>query len=137
MTPAQIKELEMMTSPAVKALLQEWKFFMESPYAETYTTIRDQITDWNEQLKIKEDEVRQRVIGNDITGNLITVAWIPGRVDLFADKDTKDFERVFKYFDGAKSLVETLDAIRSKMTPEEQRDAQKDKRLANNTGVAI
>lgn len=119
-----LKDLEKLSikHESVKALLEEWKYFIESPYAETYRTIKEQIKDWNEQLKIKPEELRKRVIGEDQDGKVIAVDWTPGKVDLFGDKDNKEFERVFKYFCDVDLMLKTLESIRSKMSPEEIED---------------
>ena len=92
---------------------------VRSPYYDTYMTLSNQVNDWNEQLKLKPGELQKRVIGNDKDGNLIQVDWMPGKIDLFGSKDDKEFERVFKYFLEIIPLLDALDKLRQKLTPQE------------------
>ena len=48
-----------------------------------------------------------------------------GKIDLFGDGDSKEFDRAFKYFDKMVDLLKQLDEIRKLMTPEEQKEAAK------------
>jgi hypothetical protein len=74
--------------------------FLKSPYAPTYMAILKQIEDWNAQLQ-------------------------KNKIDLFADKDAKEFDRSWKYFMEAVEVLERLDKMRKLMTPEETKEADK------------
>lgn len=85
---------------AILAYVQELEHrlskFESSPYCDTYLAILKQITDWNDQLT-------------------------KSRIDLFADKDEKGFDRTFKYFVDVATILKSLDDLRKLMTPEEQK----------------
>jgi hypothetical protein len=66
--------------------------------AKTFVTLRKQVDSWNEQLQIRDE---QRPNPED-PEQMITVK--AGYVDLFADKDSKEFDRVWKYIDGLKCM---------------------------------
>jgi len=90
----------------VKALAQEYQTIVASPTYDTYITVLGQTRDWNSQLKIGLDG--------------------KGKIDLFADKDEKAFERAFKYFHEILSLNDTLDKLRAKLSPEDKKRADKE-----------
>lgn len=129
---AKLKELAKKNTD-VAALLDFYQIVTESPYYDTYITLYSQIQDWNDQLTIKPE--REIIVDND--GIKETGKITPGKIDLFADKDSKEFERVFKYFSDIVGILDAMDAIRGKLTPEQQKDAAKDRRLTKNKGVAI
>lgn len=85
----------------------------------TFIALRKQVDNWNEQITIKE-EVEMIIPGS---GEKIKVK--PGFVDLFADKDTKDFDRVFKYIMEADGIEDNLQKMFDKLKPEEKSDAAK------------
>lgn len=85
----------------------------------TYIALRQQVDSWNDQITIKE-EVTMTVPGTEES-----VKVRPGFVDLFADKDTKDFDRVFKYITEADGIEDRLQKMFEKLTPKEQEDSQK------------
>lgn len=95
---------------------EELQKYRRSPYASTYITLLSQINDWNDQLTIKN------TVEVEHEGKKIPVT--PGKIDLFADKEAKEFERAFKYFGDVLQMIKTLDEIRKLMTPEEQRVAE-------------
>jgi len=85
----------------------------ESPYYDTYMTLKSQVSDWNEQLKISTE------VKTSVGENGITVNTQKGKIDLFADKDSKEFDRAFKYFSDILPILNALDEMRKKLTPEE------------------
>lgn len=113
-----LNELEQIarTTPCVSELLHEYKAIMQSPSLKLYVTLQAQIEDWTDQLTIADGK---------------------GKIDLFADKDTKEFDRAFKFFTEALTLSETLEKLRSKLSPKELEDIQKSKKMGKLTGVAI
>ncbi len=84
----------------VEYLENKLSIFEKSPYVNTYTAIRLQVEDWNIQLREK-------------------------KIDLFADKEAKEFERAFKYFMEASDVLDRLDKMRGKMTADEIKDLNK------------
>jgi hypothetical protein len=95
----------------VKELAKAYLHVLESPYYDTYITISDQLKNWNEQLRLGE------IVEKEIAGVKCKVQ--DGKIDLFADKDTKDFDRAFKYFSDSLLLCETLEKMKAKLTPDE------------------
>lgn len=85
---------------------------LKSPYYDTYITLSEQVSDWNAQLKIGEECSKTDEEG-------VTKKYVKGKIDLFADKDSKEFERAFKYFSDVLPLLNALDEMRKKLTPEE------------------
>jgi hypothetical protein len=124
LTETQVKEIEALAkkNDAVAEMLSEWKRFTESPYADSYITLYNQLTDWNAQLEIREINTPEgkRVVG---------------MIDIFSDKDSKEFDRAFKYFTDITKLLDILDAIRGKMTPSEQKEVSE--RVAKNKSIAV
>ena len=96
---------------SVKTLAKEYMHIMTSPYYDTYITMFNQLRNWNEQLKIGDEET--------IMVGSVEAKTQKGKIDLFADKDTKDFDRAFKYFSDVVSLCDALEKMKSKLTPEE------------------
>ena len=133
-----IRELEKLSkkNPLIKECFDELNRFLYSPYLESYMTLSNQIADFNEQLTLKPDEVKQRVVGEDMAGNTITMEWMPGKIDLFSDKDDKSFDRAWKYMLGVSSLHESLDKLRILMSPLDQEKARTMKKVGKNSGVA-
>jgi hypothetical protein len=87
--------------------------------AKTFVTLRKQVDSWNEQLQIRDE---QRPNPED-PEQMITVK--AGYVDLFADKDSKEFDRVWKYIDGADDLEDKLFKMHEKLTPKEKEEVAK------------
>lgn len=103
------------------------KKFEESPIVSTYLTILKQVDSFNNQLNLKESE---KILED---GSKITVQ--SGFIDLFSDKDDKSFDRAWKYLNEAELLIEQLDKLRKKMTPEQQKEAAEQEKI-NNLGLA-
>lgn len=78
------------------------KLFQESPLVETYLAIKNQIDFWNMQLTGRE-------------------------IDLFADKDSKEFDRSWKYMLEATDVLKKMDEIRKMMSPDQKASADKPK----------
>lgn len=113
------------------------KVFTESPFVKTYITIKNQIDSFNEQLTIDESTTVQRVIGQDKDGNAITDTYIKGKIDLFGDKDSKEFDRSWKYMLESVDMNKKLDELRKLMTPEQIKQVQKaETRSKNRLGFA-
>lgn len=113
---------------------QEIQKLKSSPYYDSYQTLRDQITSWNSQLKIT-GERKERTLGYDKEGNPITETYQQGYIDIFADKDSKEFERAIKYFDQIENLLTKLDSIKLKMNPEDRRQMEEDEKMRSVTGA--
>ncbi len=90
--------------------------YERSPYLKTYITILNQIDSFNEQLTIQTVE-------KTIEGQKVEVEY--GKIDLFADKDSKEFDRGWKYLNECVDLNKKLDELRKLMSPEEQKEARK------------
>lgn len=92
-----------------------------SPYYSTYITIKNQIDSFNDQLTIKEP-IKRKIFVEDA---LEEVEITPGKIDLFADKDSKEFDRAWKYLLESVDLNKKLDELRRLLTPEETKKADK------------
>lgn len=117
MTEEQLIEIEKIgkKSEAVATMLSEWKFFSESPLVESYTSVRLLLEEWIQQI----NDGRKKI-------------------DIFSEKDDKSFDRAKDLAkSGINDILISLDSIRSKMSPEQQKDIQKEKKLKKNEGVAI
>ena len=95
-------------SAYISYLETQLQIFEKSPYANTYKAIFKQIEDWNTQLGEKN-------------------------IDLFADKDSKEFDRAFKYFMEASDVLDRLDKMRGKMTVDEKKDLNVKKPLSEDS----
>lgn len=84
--------------------------FTNSPYSNSYLSLLFQIENWNKQLTDKP-------------------------IDLFKDKEAKEFDRAHKFFTEQKPYFEQLDYLRKLMLPEEQKEIDK-KAKENNLGIA-
>ncbi len=89
--------------------------FLKSPYVKTYITILNQIDSFNEQLTIQRIE---KIIENQ----KVEVEY--GRIDLFADKDEKSFDRGWKYLNECVDLNKKLDDLRKLMSVEEKKEIE-------------
>lgn len=132
-----LDKLKSQKDPLLKECYSEFIRLVESPYLESYITLYSQIEDFNEQLTIKSEETKQKVVGTDLAGNTITVDWTPGKIDLFADKEDKSFDRSWKYMLEVSSLLESLNKIRSLMSPEKQIKAEEMRKINKASGVAV
>ena len=94
---------------------------LSSPYYSTYVTIKGQIDSFNEQLTIKEPTKVKVFVGDVLEEVNIT----PGKIDLFADKDSKEFDRAWKYLLESVDLSKKLDELRKLLTPDETKKAEK------------
>jgi hypothetical protein len=94
---------------------------LSSPYYNTYVTIKGQIDSFNEQLTIKEPTKVKVFVGDVLEEVNIT----PGKIDLFADKDSKEFDRAWKYLLESVDLSKKLDELRKLLTPDEAKKAEK------------
>jgi hypothetical protein len=86
--------------PYIESLENELNVFKLSPYVKTYLSILVQVDNFNNQLTSQ-------------------------KIDLFADKDQKEFDRSWKYMLESVDMLEKLDKLRKLMTPEQQKEAQK------------
>ena len=102
----EVEEIKSLSQqyPAVSRLYDAFVMYDESPYVESYLSVRGMIDHWRKEL----DE---------------------NRVE-FNIKDTEDkkFERAFIVVKGMAELIEKLDEIRQKMTPEQKLEADKKSR---------
>lgn len=87
--------------------------------AKTFIVLRKQVDSWNEQLIIRDE---QRPDPEDPSKTVTVKA---GYIDLFADKDSKEFDRVWKYLDGADDLEDKLAKMHEKLTPKEKEEVAK------------
>ena len=90
--------------------------YEKSPYVKTYLTMLNQVNDFNEQLTIQQVEIQDG--GNKRT---LTV----GRINLFGEKDEKEFERSFKYMLEVNGLLDSIEKIRMKMSASEKEEVKK------------
>lgn len=106
---------------AVLAYVEELETKLEkyekSPYVKTYLTLINQVNDLNRQLELKDEKVFVEGQGE--------VMMTKGRIDLFGDKDEKEFERGFKYMLEVNKMLDNLENIRKKMTAEEKDEVKK------------
>lgn len=102
MKKPEIKDKE--AQSYVKYLEQRIKLFEESPYFESYTSVRKQLDNFNKQL-------------------------LNTPIDLFAESTDKSFDRTKWYFDKILDLNKTLDELRKMMTPEDQVRLDKEKKI--------
>lgn len=118
MTEEQRREIEKLAPkiPVIKELYDEYIKLTESTYYDSVITLEGQINDWNKQLKITKDG---------------------GQIDLFAPKETQDFTRALNYFKEMLFLHDTLDKLKSRLSPKEFEDLQKDKKRRKLSGIAI
>ena len=86
----------------------------------TYLALRAQVDNWNDQITLGEEmEVPDPVL----EGKTIKIR--KGQVDLFADKDTKDFDRVFKYLEKADDIEDSLQKMYDKLTSPEKEEVKR------------
>lgn len=81
--------------------------YEKSPFLKSYLTVLGQINDWNDQLTIKKEETTDGEKTH-------------GRINLFADASSKEFERAHKYFTEMKPYFEQLEYLRKLMTTDEK-----------------
>lgn len=116
-TEEHLQELEKLAkkNDAVESLLREWKELNESPYIESYISIKLLLNEWIGQINSGRKEI-----------------------DIFSEQSDKSFDRAIKLAtEGINDILTSLDSIRGKMSPKEQEDLQKDKRLSKNLSVAL
>jgi hypothetical protein len=93
--------------PYIEHLEKELGMYKKTPYVKSYLTIYNQLEDFNDQLTLRRKK--------DAEGK----EYILGRIDLFASKDDKSFDRTKWYFDKILELNKNLDELRKLMTPAE------------------
>jgi hypothetical protein len=86
-------------SAYVEFLESELLKFKSSPYVFTYLTVLTQIDNFNEQLTTK-------------------------KIDLFADKDAREFDRSWKYMLESVDMIKKLDELRKLMSPENVKELE-------------
>ena len=112
----------------IEFLESKLKKYEESPYCKTYLTIYNQIDSFNDQLEIGEPKAIPIEGGGTYTIQ-------PGFVDLFASKDSKEFDRVKWYFENVLELNKNLDELRALMTPEQKKELEAKEKF-NGLGMA-
>lgn len=88
----------------VQQLEARLKKYEESPYFESYRSVRKQLDNFNHQL-------------------------LNNPIDLFAESTDKSFDRTKWYFDKIMDLNTTLDNLRKLMTPEDEAKLQEMKKI--------
>lgn len=101
----------------VELIESELKKFTDSPYSESYLTIYNQLSSFNNQLQIGEEETI-------IDSEGISVQIRKGFVDLFAESTDKSFDRTKWYFENILDLNKTLDELKKLMTPEQRKEIE-------------
>ncbi len=91
--------------------------FEKSPKVKTYLTIYNQLDSFNEQLTIGES--------TQITVDGIVATVQKGKIDLFAEKEDKSFDRTKWYFEHVLDLSKTLDELRKGMNPDESKEVER------------
>jgi len=84
----------------VDELEEKLRKYEESPYCNSYLALLYQIEAWNSQL-------------------------VDTPIDLFGDRENKEFDRAHKFFTEQRPYFEQLDYLRKLMTPETQIELQK------------
>lgn len=86
----------------------------------TFVALRKQVDSWVDQITLgaTEDLPDPKQEGK-------TISVQKGYIDLFADKDSKEFDRVWKFIDGADELEDKLQKMKEKLLPAEQEQASK------------
>jgi hypothetical protein len=90
--------------PVVKRLYDAFRMYDESPYVDVYTTCYSMISSWQNELDENKGEFRIK------------------------DTEDKKFDRAFNVVKGMGDLIEKLDGIRQKMTPDQKMEADKKRR---------
>ncbi len=106
--PASIKDKSILSY--IEYLEDRLSKYEKSPYVKSYLTVLGQINDWNDQLTIK------KVIVEGMGEQTV------GKINLFADSSSKEFDRVHKYFTEMKPYFEQLAYLRKLMTTEEKEE---------------
>jgi len=104
----------------VEYLEQELDKFNQSPYKATYITLKSQIDSFNEQLTIGSEETKTI----EIDGQPHELVTVKGKIDLFASKDAKEFDRAYKYLDDCLGFAKNLAELKKLLTPEERKDIE-------------
>lgn len=94
------------------------KFETKSGFA-TYIAIKNQIDSFNEQITIKTVSLPDP---DDATKSIDVES---GFISLFADKDSKEFERSFKYMESAFEMVDRQEKLYKLLTEEEKEQVKK------------
>jgi len=97
----------------IEYLEDRLQLYEKSPFVKSYLTVLGQINDWNDQLTIKKIETSE---GDKFLG----------KINLFADASSKEFDRVHKYFTEMKPYFEQLAYLRKQMTTEEKNELTKE-----------
>ncbi len=87
--------------------------------AKTYVALRNQVNSWVEQLTIREAKMPHPEDPNKVID--VTL----GYVDLFGNKDEKEFDRVWKFMEGADEMEDRLQKMYDKLLPQEKEDVDK------------
>jgi hypothetical protein len=103
----------------IEYLEQTTDILLNNSRAKTFIVLRRQVDSWNEQLIIRDEERPDP----DDPSKTVTVK--AGYIDLFADKDSKEFDRVWKYLDGADDLEDKLAKMHEKLKPDEKEQVAK------------
>ena len=114
----------------ISYLESELKKLRQSPYYKTYKTILNQVDNWNEQLTITGEE-ESYIVAYDKEGSPIYAKRQKGAIDIFGSKDDKEFDRAMKFFLEVNSLLEHLDKMRSKLSPEDKKHLEEEERMSN------
>ncbi len=84
-----------------------------------YMVIHDQINSFSDQLTIR----KERCPNPENPNEMIDVEF--GKIDLFADKDQKEFDRAWKFLMEAADLLEGQDRLFKLLTEDEQKEVKK------------
>ena len=113
------------TDPKVSAYIDHLEAEIEaikgSSALSAYLTLRAQMEDWNAQLTLS-DETEEREVGEDEEGNPVMGTFKKGKINLFSHKDSKEFDRAFKYFDKIVDLQKQLESLWAMMSPDQQQE---------------
>jgi hypothetical protein len=99
-TEEQIQECQdlALKNDSVKALLEAFLIYHESPYSDIYLSGFEMIDSWRDEIKQNASSIK------------------------IMSTDDKKFERAFAIMKSLSSLVESLDEIRGKMLPKQRED---------------
>ncbi len=93
------------TNKSVKAMLEDYMIYAESPLVDSYLMAYDLIKSWRDELNDNKASVK------------------------IMSSEDKVFDRAFKVVDKLADMVDNLDRIRNKMTPEQIKDVEKQRTM--------
>lgn len=102
----------------ISYLEERLRKIIENPRWKSYAAARSQVDNWNDQITLhiserpnpENAEQKVQVLG--------------GFIDLFADKDSKEFDRVWKFISEVGALEDALEKMLLKLDTKEKESAE-------------